>query len=113
MKCSKQNSEHYTWGKKCSGWHLVKTQALSVIQEIMPPGTQEKKHHHELAQQFFFILNGTAHFEVNAESIEIQQGEGIHIQPMTNHLIINKSDCDLEFLVISQPTTRGDRIDNE
>lgn len=50
------NAEHYIWGAHCEGWHLVKTDDLSIIQERMPPGTAEKRHYHQHAQQFFFIL---------------------------------------------------------
>ena len=27
------NTEHYNWGEACDGWHLLKTDSLSVIQE--------------------------------------------------------------------------------
>ena len=43
MKTSKRNSEHYHWGNNCSGWHLVKSENLSIIEELMPPNTLEKK----------------------------------------------------------------------
>lgn len=36
MKISKANAEHYLWGGDCDGWHLVKSQGLSVIHERMP-----------------------------------------------------------------------------
>ena len=47
MKITKLNSEEYDWGEKCKGWHLVNTDELSVIQEIMPKGTREVKHKHQ------------------------------------------------------------------
>ncbi len=110
MKRNKQNSEHYYWGQQCSGWHLVKSKHLSIIQEHMPPATQEQKHYHHFAEQFFFILGGVASFQIEEEWIEVEQGEGIHILPEIKHLIKNKREKDLEFLVISQPSTRGDRV---
>ena len=39
-----QNSENYKWGKNCDGWKLVDTNSLSVIQEKMPPKTEENLH---------------------------------------------------------------------
>ena len=111
MKKSTQNSEHYTWNKNCSGWHLVKSQDLSIIEELMPPETMEVKHYHELTQQFFYILKGIATFLVEDETIEVRAREGIHIKPMIKHQIKNLSNENLEFLVISQPTSRGDRIE--
>mgnify|MGYP006207291555 FL=1 len=47
--------EHYNWGDKCDGWHMLKTEGLSVIEERMPAGTAETMHYHEHAQQFFFM----------------------------------------------------------
>jgi hypothetical protein len=32
---STENSEHYQWGNLCDGWHLLKSDTLSVIQEKM------------------------------------------------------------------------------
>ena len=52
---NKQNTEHYFWGNKCEGLHMVKTENLSVIQEIMPPSTKEQVHYHNKAIQFFNI----------------------------------------------------------
>ena len=111
MKKSKENSEHYIWGDNCSGWHLVKSQSLSVIEELMPPYTQESKHYLEKSQQFFQILRGTATFEIENDIIEVESGTGVHIPPKTKHRIRNDQLENLEFIVISEPTTRGDRIE--
>lgn len=109
MKKTKENSEHYFWGNNCRGWHLVKSQSLSVIEELMPPWTQEQAHYHAHAQQFFRILSGIATFELEGKIIHIHSGEGIHIPPKTTHRIRNDQAEPLEFIVISEPTTRGDR----
>ncbi|MGS0527295.1 cupin domain-containing protein [Zobellia nedashkovskayae] len=111
LKRTKENSEHYTWGDNCSGWHLVKSKGLSIIEELMPPDTKEKKHYHQVAEQFFRILNGTATFEIENEVVVVQKGEGIHIPPKTKHLIRNDQNIDLEFIVTSRPTSRGDRFE--
>ena len=111
MKRTKDNSEHYTWGDNCSGWHLLKSQELSIIEELMPPKTKEKKHYHEKSEQFFRILKGTATFEIENEIIIIEKGQGIHIPPHIKHRIRNDQTQNLEFIVISRPTTRGDRFD--
>ncbi len=110
MKTIKENLNLYSWGEKCSGWHLVKTDALSIIQELMPPGTNEQRHLHNLAQQFFHILKGEATFDLNDEQIVVSKGEGLHIQPNTKHRVLNLGSENLEFLLISQPSTRNDRI---
>ena len=58
------NAEHYVWGEVCEGWHLVKREEISVIQERVPPGRAEVKHLHSRARQFFFILEGRAAIEI-------------------------------------------------
>ena len=107
------NSEHYTWGDRCDGWHFVKSENLSVIRETMPPQTKEQRHYHEKAQQFFYILSGTATFEIEGNLYEVEQNKGMLIQPGTRHRISNRTATDLEFLVISQPHAHGDRINLE
>lgn len=111
MQKNKNNSERYVWGDKCLGWHLVKNEDLSVIQELMPPNTQETNHYHNYAQQFFFILKGIATFITETSEVEISAGNGFHVEPGTEHQIFNHQEEGLEFLVISQPTSRGDKID--
>ena len=32
---SAENSEHYTWGERCSGWHLLKSSTISVIEDAV------------------------------------------------------------------------------
>lgn len=103
------NSEHYIWGENCDGWHLLKSNSLSIIQEKMLPKTEENLHFHSKAQQFFFILKGTATFEVNNETFLVKEKNGFHILPNEKHKIFNKTDEDLEFLVISEPKSHGDR----
>ncbi len=110
MITSTENAEHYTWGAQCDGWHLLRSDSLSVIQERMPPGTAEQLHYHERAQQVFFILSGTATFEVEGELLTVNAGQSIHIKPNTKHRILNNYTEDLHFLVISEPKSHGDRV---
>lgn len=108
---SKDSAEHYSWGDQCDGWHLVRTQGLSIIQEHMPPGAREVRHHHEKSRQFFFVLSGILTVEVDGVEETIREGQGLEIAPGVKHQAINSADTPVEFLVISQPTTRGDRIE--
>lgn len=110
MKISIENAEHYIWGNICDGWHLLKTDSLSIIQERMPPNTAEQRHFHTKAQQVFYVLSGTATFEVNDEILIIRTHESLHIAPNTIHKIANNSETDLSFIVISEPKAHGDRI---
>lgn len=110
MIISTQNAEHYTWGEDCDGWHLLKSNSLSVIQERMPPDTGEQLHFHHHAQQIFYILSGTATFEIVSEVFTVGVNQSIHIPPETRHRILNKGGADLHFLVISEPKAHGDRV---
>jgi mannose-6-phosphate isomerase-like protein (cupin superfamily) len=108
---SRENADHYRWGVDCDGWHLVKDAQLSVIEEFMPPGAAEVRHHHERSQQFFYILTGEVLMEINGENMLIPEGSGVRILPGTRHQIRNPSSGPVRFLVISQPPSHGDRID--
>ena len=108
---SRENAEHYRWGVDCDGWHLVKGKELSVIEEFMPPGSAEIRHYHERCQQFFYILTGEVLMEINGENVLIPAGCGVRILPGTRHQIRNPSSSPVRFLVISQPSSRDDRIE--
>ena len=104
------NAAHYVWGTHCDGWHLVCTSELSVIQERMPPGTHEKRHLHERARQFFFVLDGEAILEVDGREHRLLPQQGLEVAPFCAHQILNRGNLDLNFLVISQPPSHGDRM---
>ncbi len=110
MIVSKQNAEHYTWAENCDGWHLLKSDSLSVIQERMPSGTHEALHYHIKAQQVFFILRGRAVIEIEGIEYELKTHESIAIKNGLKHKITNASLEDLHFLVISEPKSHGDRV---
>lgn len=100
---------HYVWGNACDSWVLLETDGLSIKQEQMPAGTREKHHVHAQSRQFFYLLHGQAIFEVNGERHIATAPCGFHIAPQMPNVIANESDEPLVFLVISQPTTTGDR----
>ena len=108
-KVSLTSADHYSWGSGCDGWHLVHEAALSVIRERMPPGTAEVRHLHRAARQFFFILSGAAVLQADGREYELVAGEGLQIEPGVAHQIANRSEGNVEFLVVSQPHSHGDR----
>jgi pyrimidine deaminase RibD-like protein/quercetin dioxygenase-like cupin family protein len=103
------NAEHYQWGDGCDGWHLLKSNDLSVIQESVPAGKAETLHFHRHAAQFFYILRGTAQLIVEGSAISLQAGQGLHVAANTSHQFSNASNETVEFLVISSPPSHGDR----
>jgi mannose-6-phosphate isomerase-like protein (cupin superfamily) len=102
-------AEHYVWGEVCDGWHLLKDPGLSVIQERVPPGTGEVMHFHTRARQFFHVLSGTATLEFKDRNVSFGAGQGVHVPPQIEHRFANHSDEEVVFLVISSPSTAGDR----
>ena len=76
----------------------------------MPPDTTEQLHYHEKATQVFFILKGRATFLIDGTESVLKPEQGIEIKPGLKHLISNKEQSDLEFILYSYPSTKNDRI---
>lgn len=102
-------AEHYVWGEVSDGWRLLDRDDLSVIEERVPPGGAEEWHAHSRARQFFVILEGAALMRTADGDTPLRAGQGIEIAPGLAHRFTNASGEDVRFLVISSPTTRGDR----
>jgi mannose-6-phosphate isomerase-like protein (cupin superfamily) len=107
------SAPHYRWGAGCDGWHLVRGPGLSVIQERMPPATSEVRHRHAAARQFFYVLSGELDLEVAGARHRLGAGTGLEVRPGAPHQAANRTDADVEFLVISQPPSHGDRLPAE
>ncbi len=107
---SRANAEHYRWGNDCDGWHLVKDENLSVIEEFIPSGGSEVRHYHQKAQQFFYVLSGEIIMEIEGKNTLVRAGSGIRVLPSARHQISNPSSGAVRFLVVSQPPSHGDRI---
>lgn len=107
---NKQNASKYTWGDNCLSWILINSDALSIKQELMPPGTKEHLHFHENACQFFYVLKGQATFYMGDEVFLLNPNDGLSVLNNTKHFIVNESNEEIEFLVISQPNINNDRI---
>lgn len=110
ISISIENAEHYMWGDVCDGWYLLQRDEMSVIQERVPAGGAEVMHYHTQARQFFFILGGEGTMVLEDQEVVLRKGQGIEIIPQVKHRFENRSDLAVDFLVISVPSTRGDRI---
>ena len=100
---------HYGWGDACDGWHLVRSENLSVIQERMPPGAMEQRHFHVHARQFFYVLKGELTMELEDRLLVLGTRQGLEIAPGRAHQAMNRTNADVSFLVVSQPPSHGDR----
>lgn len=110
MKVSKQNAEHYAWGGKCDGWHLVKNKDVSIIHESMPSYERGKALSHESASIFLCAKKEQFALEVDGTIYDVKAHEGVEVLPSIPHQMMNRWSEEIEFLVISQPFAQGDRI---
>lgn len=109
MIVSRDSADHYTWGGNCDGWCLVQGENLLIIEERMPAGSVEVRHYHVHAHQFFYVLSGKLTMEEDGQIHQVPPHHGIEIAPGTRHQARNDTNDEVVFLVISSPTTRGDR----
>ena len=111
---STSTKKAYQWGDGGFGWPLVETEGLLVIEETLAPGCGEKHHYHNQAAQCFYMLAGRAVMQfADGETVEIDTGMALHIRPETRHSIANQTGEEIRFLVISAPSSRGDRHEGE
>ena len=106
---SRDTAEHYKWGDGCDGWYLVRTDALSVIQERMPHGASEVRHRHTRARQFFVVLSGELGIEVEGTTHKLHAGSGLEVPPGSAHTVRAVAAGGTDFIVVSQPPAHGDR----
>jgi mannose-6-phosphate isomerase-like protein (cupin superfamily) len=106
---NRENAEYYRWGEVCDGWRLLDGQDLSVIQERIPPRHGEVRHRHHRARQLFYVLKGGLRIERGEAVFELAAGDSLEVPPGEPHRVRNAGEADASFLVISAPTTRGDR----
>ena len=75
----------------------------------MPPSTSEGRHYHQRAHQFFLVLRGRLTIEGPRVTHELGPGQGIVIPAPAPHRVSNAGTAAVEFLVVSQPPSHGDR----
>lgn len=105
-----RSGEHYCWGDGCEGWRLFDDGQLNVTQERMPPGTSEARHAHRLAGQYFYVLAGGLNIELPDRVVALKPREGVYVSPTVAHRVANTGAVDAEFILVSRPSSRGDKI---
>ncbi|NER25699.1 MAG: cupin domain-containing protein [Symploca sp. SIO1C2] len=106
---NKANAENFKWGTACDGWHLLKSDELSIVEEIMPPGSKGVVHHHEVSRHFFYVLEGEASLVIDGTTHLLNRGDSILVLPGKVHQIKNESGDELNFLVVSSPECFTDK----
>jgi mannose-6-phosphate isomerase-like protein (cupin superfamily) len=110
MVVSRATAEHYNWGGGCDGWVLLPREDLLIIQERMPPDASETRHFHSRSRQFFYVLSGELTMELEGTRHLVPASHGIEIAPLARHQAMNAGEQEVNFVVVSSPTTRDDRI---
>ena len=108
-----KTAEHYRWGQVCDGWRLLERADLSVIQERIPPGAGEVLHYHQRARQLFFVLAGELQIQLGEQLFRLSTGDALEMPPGNPHRVQNLGQVDAAFLVVSAPSTQGDRVNVE
>jgi len=109
-KINRKIAKHYNFKDVCDGWHLLERDDLSIISEKMPPNISEDMHYHVTSRQFFYVLKGQATMKFVDHSEVLNENDGIEIEPGVSHQMINESNEEIEFLVISMPKSHGDKV---
>ena|SRR6266404_8783021 len=107
---STQTAEHYSWADQCHGWHLLRSEEFSVIQERMPSKTSEVAHFHIRSRQFFYVLSGTLSILLDGKLHTLGAEHGLEVAPKVAHRVFNDADSEVRFIVVSTPPSHGDRV---
>lgn len=103
----------YAWGEGCLGWRLLEQEGLQLRQELMQPGTSETPHLHRHARQVFYVLEGEMTLRMPEGTLRARPRQAIHVPPGRPHWVRNDGAGDLVFVLVSSPSTAGDRIEVE
>lgn len=106
-------AEKYNWAEQCFGWHLLKSEQLSVIQERVGPGKSERRYYHKEGKQFFFIFSGSAVLEIEGTEYCLSALQGLAVEPLEKHTFKNTSSTDAEFIVVTSPKLDNDLVNRE
>jgi uncharacterized cupin superfamily protein len=69
---------------------------------ILPPGKRNFPHHsHAALWEMYYVVSGTATFRIDQESHEVTEGDSVMCPPGMAHQIINESNSDVVYLIIS------------
>jgi mannose-6-phosphate isomerase-like protein (cupin superfamily) len=102
-------ANHYDWGNTCDGWVLSSHPDLLVIEEHVPAGESKEWHVHGHAQQFFYVVAGEAQLHTSFGVTHPSERSGIPVPAALAHRFVNAGTSDVAFLVVSAPSTVGDR----
>ena len=74
-----------------------------IVEGLAPPGGGPPPHIHHFEDESFYILEGTATFQANGQTIHAKPGDFIHIPRGTVHSLRNDGDGPARALIIISP----------
>ena len=110
LKKTKATSAMEEWKAGLFTWTLCGDSNINVKLEKIPPGGGSDTHFHQLSTQFFFVLEGRVHMTVGDESCELEPHEGVLAEPRLPHLILNRGEETLAFLLVSRPAVAPEDV---
>ncbi len=87
--------------------HLIRGQVQMVNWARLPQGSSFQRHYHEDMLEVFVMLGGPVDMRVEQESIELNHGDAILVEPREIHEMINKSEQDVDYIVFGISTEEG------
>jgi mannose-6-phosphate isomerase-like protein (cupin superfamily) len=61
----------------------------------------------------FYVLRGKLEIELNGETHLLSERDSLEVPPALPHCVRNPFEGDADFLVVSAPSTIGDRVNLE
>jgi len=107
------NLQAKEWAPRCFAWEYLSSRELSVKLEKMALGGRSEPHAHKTSRQVFFIIKGEARFYLENEEYAFKPFDGIDVLPSQKHCIVNTSDEELIFLLVSSPRTENDALEKD
>ena len=86
---------------------LIRGQVQMVNWSNLPKDSGFQPHYHEDMQEIFIMLGGPVSMRVDEETVELQAGDAILIDPREVHEMKNVSDGDVEYVVFGISTEQG------
>jgi len=103
-----RNMQAKEWALGCFAWEYLSIKELSINLEKMAPRSKSEPHVHKTSRQVFFIIKGEARFYLADKEHALKLFDGIEVPPNQKHWIVNASDEELLFLLVSSPRTEDD-----
>lgn len=91
-----------TW-HGCDVFHLLDRPDLSVVEQVLAPGSAGEPHRHRRSRQFFYALEGTACLVVGRQELQVGAGAGVEVPPGVRHQVRNDGQQQVRLLVVSSP----------